>query len=311
MSLPMKYEKITARQVHGLIMASMDAGDNAWVDRLAMRTSSDSAAEEYAWLGNVPVMEEFIANRDEKELQEYSFSISNKDYQMTLPIKKKDMRRDKIGVIQTRVGQLTNRAMDHPAKLMSSLIMNGEGATCYDGQYFFDTDHSSGASGVQSNNITYDAATPASPTSTEMGKAIMAAIQQLYTFKDDQGEPINQSAAEFDVMIPPTFMGATLEAITALLGDSGRSNLLPALRGHFSVNPIINPRLTWADKFAVFRTDEAAKSFILQEEEEMAPWSIGEGSEHWKKQREALFGVDWAGNVGYGYWEFSCLTTLV
>lgn len=310
MSLPMKYEKITARQVNGLILASLDAGSNGWVDQLAMRTSSDSAAEEYAWLGNVPAMQEFIANRTEKELREFSFTISNKDYEITLPLKKKDLRRDKLGVIQTRVNQLTTRALDHPAKLLSTLVMNGESSTCYDGQFFFDTDHVEGDSGTQSNDIGASASTATAPTATEMGNAIMKGIQNMYGFKDDQGEPINQSASNFTVMVPTTFMGSTLEALTALLGDAGKSQLLPALEGIFNITPVVNPRLTWTDKFALFRTDEAAKPFILQEEEELMPWSIGEDSEHWKKQREALFGIDWAGNVGYGYWQFANLVTF-
>ena len=46
-----------------------------------------------------------------------------------------------------------DRTVSHWASLLSTLIVNGESATCYDEQYFFDTDHSEGESGTQSNVI--------------------------------------------------------------------------------------------------------------------------------------------------------------
>lgn len=309
--LPQQFEKITARGVKGMVLARLDTGGAAWINQVAMRMSSDQASEDYAWMGTSPALREFIGGRTPAELRELSFSITNKDYEGSITIKSKDMRRDKLGMIQVRVNQLADRANDHPAKLLSSLIIAGESTTCYDGQYYFDTDHSEGSSGTQSNDITSSASSTTAPTTEEMSNAIMAAIQAMLGFKDDRGEPMNQSAREFVVMVPASFTKAALMAVTALLGSNGGSNAIPALRDNFNVTVTVNPRLTWTTKFAVFRVDEAAKPFILQEEAAGADVvTLGEGSEYEQLNKECLFGVDWAGNVGYGYWQYAVLVTF-
>lgn len=309
--LPSQYEKITTRGVRGMILARLDTGGAAWINSVAMRMSSDQAAEDYAWLGSSPALREFIGGRTPAELKELSFTISNKDYEGSITIKSKDMRRDKLGMIQTRVNQLADRALDHPAKLLSTLIIAGESTACYDGQYFFDTDHSEGSSGTQSNDIGASASSATAPTTAEMSDGIMAAIQAIMGFKDDRGEPMNQSARDFAVMVPVSYMKAALMAVTALLGTNGGSNTIPALKDNFNLTVIVNPRLTWTTKFAVFRTDEAAKPFILQEEPGGADVvALGENSEFEQLNKEQLFGVDWAGNVGYAYWQHACLVTF-
>ncbi len=307
--LPQQFQKITTNGVKGMILARLDTGPAAWIGRVAMRITSDQAVEEYGWLGAAPALREFIGGRTPAELKENSFTISNKDYEGSITIRSKDMRRDKLGMIVIRVNQLSDRAMDHPAKLLSVLILNGESQLCYDGQYFFDTDHEEGDSGVQSNDLTRAIAAAADPTSDEMAKSIMKCIEAMYGFKDDRGEPMNQSAMEFDVMVPTSYMEATLTAVTALLGEAGKSAIIPALRDRFTINVVINPRLTWTDKFVVMRTDEAAKAFILQEEDIPDVVALGEGTEYEQLNREQLFGVDWTGNTGYGYWQFACLMT--
>jgi len=308
---PQQYKKITVDGIRGLILAALDTGSNAWVGDIAMKMTSDQENETYAWLGNVPGMREFIGGRTPKEISENSFTISNKDYETTLAFRNKDVRHDKLGMIKIRIGQLVERALDHPAKLLTSLLLAGASALCYDGQYFFDTDHSEGSSGTQSNSITSAAVSTTVPTVDEMAKAIMAALQAVIGFKDDQGEPMNQSATAFQVQVPVTFMATALEAVTALLGTGGKSNTLPALKGKFTVDVVVNPRLTWTTKIAVLRTDSAAKPFILQEEMPADADGFGETSEYAKEHGKQLYWVDWSGNVGYAYWQHACLVTFV
>lgn len=308
---PSQYQVITAANVRGMMLLALETGPAAWVTQLAMQTTSDQASENYAWLGAPPALHEFIGNRQLDQVKENSFSISNKDFESNIRVKSKDMRRDKLGMLQTRVSQLANRVNDLPAKLLSTLILNGASSLCYDGQYFFDTDHAEGASGTLSNSISYDVGTPAKPTSDEMGEAILASIQQMYLFKDDQGEPINQGASSFAVMVPVPYMGAALKARAALLGASGQSATLPALRDVFSIDIVVNPRFDWTTKFATFRTDGSIKPFVLQEEPGGRDVvAIGSGSEYEQLNKEQVFGVDWAGNVGYGYWQGAVLTTM-
>lgn len=308
--LPSQMEKITAKGVRGMILAALDTGSNSWVSDVAMTINSDSASENYGWLGNAPALREFIGGRTPKELRENGFSITNKDFETSIVIQSKDARRDKLGMIQIRVNQLAERVLDHPAKLLSALLMSGASALCYDGQYFFDTDHVEGDSGTQSNSISVDIVAPATPTVDEFTTGVMKGIQTIYGFKDDQGEPINQNAARFQVQVPVAYLGVALEAVNAMLGTGGKSNTLDALKRIFTIEVVPNPRLTWTDKFVVIRIDSAAKPFILQEEVEQEVVALGEGSEYEKINKQHLYGVDWTGNVGFGFWQHAVLVTF-
>jgi phage major head subunit gpT-like protein len=308
--LPQQMQKITTEGVRGMILARLDTGATNWVNSVAMRMTSMQASEEYAWLGSSPALREFIGGRTPAELRELSFVITNKDYETSLRIQSKDMRRDKLGMLTVRINQLADRALDHPAKLLSTLIVAGESTVCYDGQYFFDTDHAEGDSGAQSNDLSRAIVDKDAPTGDEMADSIMAAIMAMYGFKDDRGEPMNQSAREFTVMVPPSYLKAAMMAVKAILGEGGRSATLPTLAADFSINVVVNPRLSaWTDKFVVLRTDEAAKPFILQEEDIPDVVALGDGSEFEKLNKEHLYGVDWTGNVGYGYWQYAVLVT--
>ena len=50
------------------------------------------------------------------------------------------------------MAELAERGTTHFASLLSTLIVNGASTTCYDGQYFFDTDHLK-APAARSNKI--------------------------------------------------------------------------------------------------------------------------------------------------------------
>jgi phage major head subunit gpT-like protein len=307
---PSQFEYITDSSVIALMLTAIDTGGSGWVDELAMRVGSDDGSEDYGWLGNVPGLHEFIGGRRTDELKEYSFRIDNKDFESSIRVQRKDMRRDKMGMIEIRVGQFGERVLDHPAKLLSTLIMNGESQVCYDGQYFFDSDHEDRDEGTQNNDLTAVATTTTDPTVDEFTDAIMAAIMAMYSFKDDQGEPVNQSAKQFTVMVPVPFMKVALAAVTAILGTGGKTNLLPALKGKIDINVQVNPRLTWTTKFAVFRTDGQVKPFVLQEEYDAEPWALGPESENCIKTGECMYGVDWGGNVGFGDWRGAVLITF-
>ena len=222
------------------------------------------------------------------------------------------MRRDKTGQILIRINEMAKRANNHWAQLLSTLILNGASQLCYDGQYYFDTDHSEGDSGAQSNSISYDVAITTAPTAPEMQSAILTAVQQMYGLLDDQGQPMNEDATDFTVMIPVGFLQSAGAALgTTVLGNT--SNLIQAVGslGGFGVKLAVNPRLTsWTNKFVVFRDDGLISPFIRQEEYGVKVDAIAEGSELEFKEDVHQYGIKAMRNVGYGYWQKACLVTL-
>ncbi len=314
----MPHALLTSRAIVGEIYNRLTAGDASWVSRYAMKINSSQETETYGWLGQVPQMREWIGGRQPKELREHTFSIKNKDHEATLEILTKHLRRDQSGQIRVRIGELSRRVLSYPMKLMSTLMINGESQLCYDGQYFFDTDHAEGDSGSQSNDLSVDISglavavhgTATAPSVGEMQQAILLAVQAILGFKDDQGEPMNEGATEFEVMVPTSLWAVAVAAVALPMIDNGNANTIPAL-DKLKITPVVNPRLTWTDKFAVYRTDGETKPFILQEEVPVAVDAIAEGSELEFKEKKHWYGVEWGGNVGYGFWQHACLVTMV
>ncbi len=310
---PDTFTYLTDSAVRAMMIGALESGDNGWVNDLALPIDSNDASEDLAWLGTPPALQEFVGGRTEKELAEYHFSVSQKDYEGTLRVPKKTWVRDKSGQLQVRIAQFADRVNGHPAKLISSLIEDGEDHTCYDGSYFFHTAHSSKNSGTQDNDLGATASTATAPTAAEMTTAITAAIQAMYGFKDDEGEPTNQMAKRFGIMVPVPFMGAAWQAVTAAIGASGATAMLPNLqtKGLLSLEVLVNPRLTWTTKFATFRMDGATKPFVLVQDDAMRDViTLGPTSEYCQLNGKCVVGVDWSGNVAYGAWDQAVLTTF-
>lgn len=304
---------ITSRAVIGKFYRALEQDiGNSWVPGCSMLFNSDQESETYAWLGQSPAMREWIGARQAKGLTENGITIINKKFEATLELPVDWIRRDKTGQIDVRINELAGRANSHWASLLSTLLINAESAVCYDGQYFFDTDHVEDDSGSQSNDITSDIATTTAPTMAEFQTAILKATEQLLSFKDNQGEPMNENAREFLVMVPVSFLTAAAGALGATI-ISQTSNQIQALGslGGFTYRLAVNARLSWTTKFALFRTDGPTAAFIRQEEEAIKVAAIAEGSELEFTHDVHRYGVKAMRNVGYGYWQRAVLTTFV
>jgi phage major head subunit gpT-like protein len=305
-------QSLSSRAIIGSFYHALEQNVGAaWIDPISMKFESNQESETYAWLGMSPMMREWVGGRQAKGFRANGVTIANKKFEATLEIPVDWIRRDKTGQIMVRVNDLARRANAHWASLLSTLIINGEATACYDGQYFFDTDHSEGDSGSQSNDISYHAVSTTAPTASEMQAAILNSIQAMYGFKDDQGQPLNEDASSFLIMIPVPYLQAAGEALGAQV-ISSTSNLISATGnlGGFNVNLAVNPRLTWTTKFATFRTDGDVAPFIRQEEEPISMTAIAEGSEVEFTDDVHQYGIKAMRNVGYGYWQKACLTTL-
>lgn len=310
---------LSSRAVVGMYYEALAAANGiSWLDAVSNYFTSDQASEDYPWLGMPPALREWIGGRQAKGFSQNKVTIENKHYEATIEIALKDLRRDKTGQIRARLAEFAQRGQSHFASLLSTLIVNGPSTVCYDGQYFFDTDHSEGDSGTLDNDITTDiSAVPAevhgivtAPSKEEMLFAITKSISQFFTFKDDKGEPMNEDAKSFLVMVPVGLAEAARAAISKLnvIGPG-----MVSLDG-YSVGLAINPRLTsasWTDEFVTFRTDGSIKPLIRQEETEPALKVKDETSEYAFDNDAIQLGIDTWRNVGYGRWQGAVLNTLV
>jgi len=310
---------LSSRAIMGMYFArlEMDPG-MGWMDGVSNLFASNQSSETYNFLGQSPAMREWIGGRQAKGFSGQGVTILNKHYEATIEVQKKDARRDKTPQIQARVSEFADRAQSHWASLVSALIIAAPSTTCYDGQFFFDTDHSEGDSGSQSNDITVDiSALPAAehgvvtaPSIEEMQQAILAGISAILAFKDDRGEPMNENARGFVVMVPAPLYMVAVAACSTLTTMALAQNLNPNLIAGMSVGVQMNARLTWTESFAVFRTDSPIKALIRQSEQDVELKAKAEGSEYEFDNDAWQFGIDaWRG-VGYGYWQRACYVTM-
>ena len=311
--------RLSSRAIIGEFYKRLNQNDGLeWITAISNYFTSDQDTEEYAWIGQSPVMREWVGGRHAKGFTSNGITIENKHFEATLDIPVKHLRRDKTGQVKVRIGELATRTNSHWALLLSQLITKGETTDCYDGKKFFASDHKEGRSGTQSNIVTFDLANAAingevgtadAPTEAALREAILAGIQQIIGFKDDQGEPMNENASKFLVMVPVKLWFVAKAALAVPLSVGGASNPVKVL-ADLDIAVAANPRLSDGDKIYVFRADGDVKAFIRQEETAVQVKAKAEGSEYEFDHDAHQYGVDSWRNVGYGYWQHACLVNI-
>src|SRR5687767_3028917 len=119
---------------------------------------SNSSRNDYTWINDLPSMREWIGSRVVQNFAGSAYSLENKEWEMTIGVKRRDIEDDNLGFYTTIAQDMGASARKHPDDLFLSLLQNGHANLCYDGQYFFDTDHpvdgANASSGTYSNYFT-------------------------------------------------------------------------------------------------------------------------------------------------------------
>ncbi len=314
----MGLQSLGSRAIIGEFFRRLSISSGApWIPFISMLFNSDQDSETYNWLGNSPAMREWIGGRNAKAFSENGITIENKHYEATIEVLVRQMRRDKTGQGVIRIQDLAGRTVSHWASLLSTLISNGTSSVCYDGQFFFDTDHTEGNNTTnQSNDITTDisalpvvtAGTVTAPSPETAQLVMNKAISQIMSFKDNENEPMNEDASSFLVMVP-TVLNDAFTAARAMPHGTGLTE--QQVQNSVNVSVVANARLTDTDAIYVFRTDGDVKPFIRQAETPVNIKAKAEGSEYEFDNDAWQFGVDAWRNVGYGYWQHAVYNQMV
>lgn len=110
-------------------------------DRIAEVVPSTTKEEKYGWLGELPGMREWIGPRVIHNFAEHSYAIKNRKFELTVGVDKDDIEDDNLGTYTPRFRVMGRSAARHPEQLVFNALKAGFSTECYDGQYFFDTDH--------------------------------------------------------------------------------------------------------------------------------------------------------------------------
>lgn len=133
-----------------------------WFNRLAMTIPSSTATLDYKMILDVPGVREWIGDRQARTLTTANMTVTAKDWESTVSIRKNDIDDDQLGLYLPKIQMMAMQAKRAPNLLLAQLIAAGTTSTygyAYDGKVFFATDHivGDGASGSVTSFSNLDA----------------------------------------------------------------------------------------------------------------------------------------------------------
>lgn len=253
--------------------------------------ASTKNLETYAWLGAVPQLKEWKDERAPKALIENGFTIVNKDYEASISVDRNALDDDQYGQIKLRVRQLGMTVVKGYDRLAAEAVEAGTTELAYDGQNFFDTDHTEGENVTNQSNLL-----SALPLNGTNAKTVITAMRQ---FKDDRNE--FSGANPTHIMVPSGLEFTAMEIfnpqfvnVTDQPGDRSLSGVLKV---------IVNPYLTNQADWYVLDLSQGVSPFIFQNRKAPQLASLDKpDSEANFFRKELFYGVDARFNFGYGDW---------
>ena len=259
-------------------------------DKVATLIRSDKDTEEYAWLGALPGVREFLDERQAQDMAPYAYAIKNKTWESTIAVDRAALEDDLYGQIVLRVKQMASVSKQHLDIIVFGLLGLGFTAAGYDGVPFFGT-HDQG--GAQSNRGV-DALSAAS---------LQGAITAMARFQDDQGKPAGVSP-DLLVVPPELYWEARVLLESAYYPDP-----LSAASQDLASNPlkgmlrlVMSPYLVSPTSWFVLDTRRVVKALVLQMRKDFEFDALEGSSENGFMRDQFLYGVRARYNVGFGDW---------
>jgi phage major head subunit gpT-like protein len=262
-------------------------------ERLATEVPSANAVEQHNWLADVPLMKEWIGERQLAKLRAEGFQVVNKNFASGLEVDQNDLEDDKLGQYNPKIDMLASQAMWSYELLLHDLLIAGFGTTkgtAFDGLSFFNTAHVLGDGSAQSNKAT--------GTLDDTG-VLDAGIAAFLSLKDYEGDPLN--ATPTHLMVGPSNRAKANELVKAQFLASGASNT------NFNVvDLIISPRLVGADagKWFLLDLSKPIKPLGLQMRKRPVFDSVTSGIDRFMK-RKHYFGIEGRHAAFFGPWFFA------
>ncbi len=112
-----------------------------WVDKVASVEPSGSAQNLYAWMQRMPALRQWVGPRQINALATYLQTVQNVLFEDTIAVDRIVIEDDQFGMYAPALKMLGEQAAKWPDQTMAATIQAAHSTVCYDGQFFFDTDH--------------------------------------------------------------------------------------------------------------------------------------------------------------------------
>ena len=195
---------------------------------VATITPSTTDSETYAWLGDIPGMREWIGDREIQNLTA-SYTIKNKDFELTVGVDRNAIEDDKIGLYNPSVQMLGQSAAAHPDELIFALLAGGFSEKCYDGQPFFSDAHKVGKKTISNKT-----------TAKLSMESYIAARASMMSLTNSKGRALN--LVPNLLVVPPALEAAARDILVAdyisgtknTMQGTAKPLVVPQLAGHDS-----------------------------------------------------------------------------
>jgi len=226
---------------------------------VAMEVESSTETETYEFLTGMPGMKELIGEVKLEDLASAGFSLRNKEWESTVPVKRAAIERDNLGIYRPMMAELGTNARNHPRTLIAALLANGFTATDYTGSAFF------------AANKKYNPAdnSKGAAVFTNLGTAALAAgsfitaRKALRTMKDAKGNNLNLGR-KLTLVVPPALEETANKLRTAELLQSadGKASETNTLRNTFDV--LVLNELTSDTAWFLVESGREIKPLLIQ-----------------------------------------------
>jgi phage major head subunit gpT-like protein len=123
--------------------------------RVATVVPSTTGTEAYTWLGHLPRIREWVGERVVRSITAEGYKLTNKPFEATVEVPRTAIEDDTHALYSPLMASMGEDARVFPDELVFSMLGKGFSTNCYDGQFFFDTDHpvkkEDGSTEMQSN----------------------------------------------------------------------------------------------------------------------------------------------------------------
>ncbi|NVK42116.1 MAG: Mu-like prophage major head subunit gpT family protein [Oceanospirillaceae bacterium] len=272
--------------------------ETTW-QKIAMKVTSTSSQNDYAWLSKFPKMRKWVGEKNVKSLAAQKYTIVNDDYEATVEVDRNDIEDDNIGIYGPQAMAAGESAAELPDDIVNQLLINGHKERCFDGQYFFDTDHPSfdenGDEITVSNSGYLELSTETLAKAQNGYGATRTAMQQT---KDEEGRSLGVKPNL--LVVGPALEDTARALLTVDRLEDGKPN---PYKGTAELLVITDIQDT---SWFLFDTTRPVKPFIYQERK--APDFVSQtdmNADDVFTRRKYKFGAEARAAGGYGFWQLA------
>jgi len=261
----------------------------------AMLVPSGSGQNDYTWLSLFPKMRKWIGDKVIKSLEAFKYTVVNDDWEATVEVDRNHIEDDNLGIYAPQAQMAGWSARQLPDEIVSDLKNNAFANKCYDGQYFYDTDHSVAGASVSNLGTAALSAATAAAAAASYGAARTA----IMSVTDDEGRPLALVPNVLEVPPALEITGKRLVEMDRLTDDSPNP-----YKG--TAKLVVNPRLTSTTAWFLHCTSMPVKPFVYQERK--APVFVEQTdpqADDVFNRKKFKFGAEARAAGGYAFWQMS------